>query len=240
MSGRKKGLLLLALCAALLGLTGCVQQYALIPIATVRGRILSNPTGLNKVGIRVNVVGSSTEANPATSDFAFCDVEGDFAVETSRLGRGWVVARGLEYDIGHAPIYFKDYGETQSISRWIPSTSTAELFQKTSGKSRFLVFEDDWGQFSSVHLVGDFCDWKLAGAKALHDDGSLLDVDASASGTQTSGDDAAGDGVWTLYTDVLSSGDQKYGFVFDMDDGTVKRDPYEEDSSSGRSVIRVK
>jgi len=237
----KQRLVLSALMAAVcLSMAGCIQQYALEPVATVAGgRILTSPADGVKVGIRVNMVGTSTDNVPATSDYAFCDVEGDFTLITQRLGRNYVVARGIEYDIGYDNVYLPTFGSSDSVDRLIPATESVTLFKKTAGQALFLVFEQDFGAFTSVHLVGDFNSFAMdANARALHDDGSLIDLDAAAAGMQTSGDYEAGDGVWTLRT-TLPAGEQKYGFIFDQE-GSAKRDPYEEKSSSSKSVIIVK
>ncbi len=231
-------LVILVLLVACLS-AGCIQQYALEPVVTVAGgRINTSPADGNRVGIRVNMVGTSTDNVPGTSDYAFCDVEGDFTLVTQRLGRGYVVARGTNYDIGYDNVYFKEYGDSDSLDRLIPATDTVTLFEKTPGEALFIVFEQDFGAFTSVDLVGDFNGMKLnADARALHDDGSLIDLDAETPGMQTSGDYEAGDGVWTLRT-KLDSGEQKYGFVFDKE-GDVHRDPYEEKEDDD-SVIIVK
>jgi hypothetical protein len=232
-------LIILIVFVACLG-AGCIQQYALEPIVTVAGgRINTSPAGGRKVGIRVNMVGTSTDNEPGTSDYAFCDVEGDFTLVTQRLGRGYVVARGDDYDIGYDNVYLPKYGDTDSVDRLIPATDSVTLFTKTPGEALFLVFEQDFGTFTSVDLVGDFNGMALnADARAMHDDGSLIDLDATTDGMQTSGDYEAGDGVWTLRT-KLDAGDQSYGFVFNKE-GDVHRDPYEEKSSSSKSVISVK
>lgn len=233
---------LVALVFSFLGLfgAGCVQEYALEPVATVvGGRIRTSPEGGSTVGVRVNMVGTSTDQVPATADYTFCDVEGDFTLTTQRLGRNYVVARGIEYDLGYDNVYLPTFGSSDSVDRLIPATETVTLFAKTKGSALFLVFEQDFGAFTSCDLVGDFNGFKMdSSARALHDDGSLVDLDPLTAGMQTSGDYAAGDGVWTLRTS-LSSGDQKYGFVFDKT-GDTRRDPYEEKSASGKSVIVVK
>ena len=89
---------------------GCIQDYALEPIATVvGGRIGTDPSGGNVIGIRVNMVGTTTDQEPGTPDYDFCDVEGDFLLKTQRLGRGWVVARGIDYDIGYDNVYLPTF-----------------------------------------------------------------------------------------------------------------------------------
>ena len=239
-------LVLLASALATAG-AGCVQEIALEPVATVvGGRIGTDPAGGNVVGVRVNMVGTSTDQVPATSDYTFCDVEGDFTLKTQRLGRGWVVARGVEYDIGYDNVYLKEFGSQDSVDRLIPATDTVTLFKKKAGEALFVVFEQDFGPFESCHLVGDFNDFKMdSEARALHDDGSLFDIDPGKDGKQVSGDYEAGDGVWTLRTE-LPSGEQHYGFVFDQNGDDIRRDPYEEkdDKASAtdrhESVILVK
>jgi len=229
----------LAVAMLLWGLCGCIQEAALEPIGTVSARVVTDPSELIKVGIRVNMVGTSSHLEPATSDYAFCDVEGDFTMKTQRMGRGFVVARGVNYDIGFDNIYLENFGSSDSVDRLIPATDSPMLFEKVEGDALFLVFEQDFGSFDQVHLVGDFNDWELADSRALHDDGSIFDIDVVEPGMQTSGDYAAGDGVWTLRT-KLDSEDQEYGFIFDQDEDDVYRDPYEEKSHKGKSVIEVK
>ena len=234
-----------AVVAILLGSSGCVQEYALEPVALVKGnRIEVDVDGGIKAGIRVNMVGTSVENVPGTSAYAMCDVEGDFTMRTKRLGRGYVVARGVEYDIGFDNIYLEEYGTTESIDRLIPATDTVTLFKKTPGEALFLVFEQDFGDFQSVHLVGDFNDFEMnEHARALHDDGSLVDLEPLEPGMQVSGDYEAGDGVWTLRT-KLESGEQEYGFIFDQE-GDYHVDPYQEKGDGdpydySKSIIIVK
>lgn len=225
--------------------SGCVQEYALEPVAVVKGsRIEVDVEGGIKAGIRVNMVGTAVENMPGTNAYAMCDVQGDFTMRTQRLGRGYVVARGVEYDIGFDNVYLEDYGSTDSIDRLIPATDSVTLFAKTPGEALFLVFEQDFGDFDSVHLVGDFNDFKMdENARALHDDGSLVDLDTLTPGMQVSGDYEAGDGVWTLRTQ-LDSGEQEYGFIFDQE-GDYHPDPYQEKGDGdpydwGKSIIVVK
>ena len=228
------------------GTSGCVQEYALEPIAIVKGkRIEVSPAGLNKIQIRVNMVGTSSQNYPGTSDYAMVDVEGDFTLRTRRLGRGYVVARGVDYDIGFDNIYLDEFGAVDSLDRLIPATDSVTLYQKTPGEALFLVFEEDFDPFTSVHLVGDFNDFEVdKNARALHDDGSLVDLDPIAPGIQVSGDYEAGDKVWTLRT-KLDAGEQKYGFIFDQE-GDFRFDPYSEKTETDwtgtvtESVIVVK
>ena len=217
--------------------SGCIQEYALEPVVTISGgRIETSPAGGNKVGVRVNMVGTSSDNVPGTSDYAFCDVEGDFTLVTQRLGRGYVVARGIDYDIGYDNVYLPDYGDSDSLDRLIPATETVTLFEKTPGEALFLVFEQDFGAFSSCDLVGDFNGMSFnEDARALHDDGSIVDLDAEQEGMQVSGDYEAGDGVWTLRTE-LPAGEHKYGFVFDKD-GVVHNDPYAEKYDDDSFII---
>jgi hypothetical protein len=238
---------ILSVIVVLLGLvsSGCVQEYALEPVALVKGkRIEVSPAGLNKIQIRVNMVGTCSNNVPGTSDYALVDVEGDFTLRTRRLGRGWVVARGVDYDIGFDNVYLDEFGVTDSLDRLIPATDSVTLYQKTAGEALFLVFEQDFGDFQSVHLVGDFNDFKMdENARALHDDGSLVDLEPFVSGMQVSGDYEAGDGVWTLRT-KLDSGEQKYAFIFDQE-GDYKVDPYQEKGSGdpydySKSIIVIK
>ncbi len=230
---------LVVVLAMLVSTSGCIQQFTLQEEGVVKGRIETVPSGGRKTGIRVNVVGTTKNHTPATSDYDYCDTEGDFAVTTSRLGKGWIVARGKYYDIGYGRYELKEGGDTASVSRLIPSTGGVELFEKKSGEALFVAFEEDFGKVTSIHLVGSFNGFKLAGARALHDDGSLFDIDPDTPGMQVSGDYAAGDGVWTLRT-TLPSGYQQYGFMINRDESKIYRDPYEESSSSGHSVIYVK
>lgn len=229
---------------ALLSLGCSVQEAALIKVAFVQDRI-AVPAGMRAITIRVNRVATSSELTPVTAETSFCDVEGDFTLKTNRIGPGYVVARGPEFDIGYAPVFIEDYAQTVSLGQLIPSSSPA-LVAKTPGSSLFVLFAEDFeyeygGEITSVDLVGptkfDLDDT----AQPMYDDGSLVDIDPLTDGVQTSGDFAAGDGVWTIRTTRFPAGKQKYGFFLNKDtDRGLQRDLYEEGSSSGKSVILVK
>lgn len=223
---------------------GCsVQEVALIQAAFVQDRI-AVPAGQRAITIRVNRVGTSREHEPVTAETSFCDVEGDFTLKTTKIGPGFVVARGPEFDVGYAPVFIEDYADIVSLGQLIPSTTPA-LISKTPGSSLFVLFEEDfeglYGDITSVDLVGPDSFDLDDKAQAMHDDGSLVDIDPITPGTQTSGDFAAGDGVWTLRTDSFPAGKQQYGFFLNKDtDKGLQRDLYEEGNDDGHSLILVK
>lgn len=238
----------LVLAAAAL-LAGCsVQEIALIPVAVIQGRI-TVPDGQRAITIRVNRVGTTTERTPPSAEHAFCDVEGDFVLKTNKLGGGFIVARGVEFDMGYAPVFLEEYGTTLEVERLLPSTGAVELFAKTPGSSLFTVFEEDFepdfGEITSIDLVGvpdpvsGSPDFELDNrAIPLHDDGSLFDIDPLTAGVQTSGDVAAGDGVWTVRTRAFPSGQQLYGFYINKNTTLgVQRDPYEESSVETSATV---
>lgn len=246
MTTKPKTLLLGLLTPLLLVALGCtVQEIALIQTSIVRGTI-GVPPGMRAVQIRVNRVGTTTERTPVSAETAFTDVQGDFLLETNRIGGGYVVARGIDYDIAFAPVFFEEYGETLSVEQWQPQTGPM-LAAKTPGSSLFLLFEEDFepdfGPIDRVDLVGPASFSLDETALPLHDDGSLVDIDPVTPGMQVSGDVAAGDKIWTLRVtgDRFPAGTQRYGFFINENlDLGLQRDPYEESSVSGRSAILVK
>jgi hypothetical protein len=251
------GAVLLALASVLLG--GCIQDGVVMLTSVVKQRI-TVPVPLSTVGIRVNLVGSSTNYNrlrimgpfPNSSDLGFCDVEGDFQIETRLLDRHFVVARGDAYDIGYGIVHLPDHGQTIETfevnldsARFGSSdprltNSVHELIPKTASTAVFVLFAEDFGPLSSVEVVGDFNDFDPRnGARPLYDDGSQFDIDPATVGMQVSGDRIAGDGAWTRIDATFTAGDLGYGFVLNKDD-LIRRDPYEERNDSGHSMISIK
>lgn len=239
-----KPTLLLALALPVLALLGCsVQEAALIKVSFVQDRI-EVPEGMNKITIRVNRVGTTRRREPVSAETTFCDVEGDFTLKTAKIGGGFVVARGPEYDIAFSEVFIEEFGETVSVPVLNPQSSTA-LVAKTPGEALFLAFEEDWesafGEVTSVDVVFEPADFDLTpDAVPLLDDGSLVDLDPTMAGDQVSGDHAAGDGVWTRRVTGLEAGMQQYAFFINKnEDRGAQRDPYEE-GSDDQSVILVK
>lgn len=251
------GAVLLALASVLLG--GCIQDGVVALTSVIKQRI-TVPAPLSTVGIRANLVGSSTNYNrlrimgpfPNSSDLGFCDVEGDFQIETRLLDRHFVVARGDAYDLGYGIVHLPDHGQTIETfevnldsARFGSSdprltNSVHELIPKTASTAVFVLFAEDFGPLSTVELVGDFNKFDPRdGARPLWDDGSQFDIDPATPGTQVSGDRIAGDGAWTRIDASFTAGDLGYGFVLNKDD-LVRRDPYEERNDSGHSMIKVK
>lgn len=238
-----KPTLLLALALPVLALLGCsVQEAALIKVSYVQDRI-EVPAGMRAITIRVNRVGTTRRREPVSAETTFCDVEGDFTLKTTKIGGGFVVARGPEYDIGFSPVFIEEFGETVSVPVLNPASSTA-LIAKTPGEALFLAFEEDWeptfGEVTSVDVQFSSFSNLAADATPLLDDGSLVDLDPLMAGDQVSGDFAAGDGVWTRRVTGLSAGQQNYAFFINKnEDRGAQRDPYEE-GSDDQSVILVK
>lgn len=239
-----KSILLLALAMPVLLLLGCsIQEAALIKVSFVQDRI-EVPQGMSAITIRVNRVGTTRRREPVSAETTFCDVEGDFTLKTARIGGGFVVARGPEYDIAFSEVFIEEFGETVSVPVLNPQTSTA-LVAKTPGEALFLAFEEDWepvfGEVDSVDVVFEAADFELTpDAVPLLDDGSLVDLDPVAPGMQVSGDFAAGDGVFTRRVADLAAGQQQYAFFINKnEDRGAQRDPYEE-GSDDESVILVK
>lgn len=231
------------LLASLLSLGCSVQEAALIKVAFVQDRI-AVPAGMRAVTIRVNRVGTTRRREPVSAETSFCDVQGDFTLKTTRIGPGFVVARGPEYDISYVPLFIEDYGETVSLGRLLPAT-TVEMLPKTPGSSLFLLFEEDFerdfGAVTEVDLVGPTSFDLDPDALPMHDDGSMIDIDPVTAGMQVSGDFAAGDGVWTVRTTRFPAGMQPYGFFVNKNETLgYQRDPYEESSDDDRSLILVK
>jgi hypothetical protein len=235
--------LLLALALPVLALLGCsVQEAALIKVSFVQDRI-EVPAGMNKITIRVNRVGTTRRRTPVSAETTFCDVEGDFTLKTAKIGGGFVVARGPEYDIAFAEVFIEEFGETVSVPVLNPQSSTA-LVAKTPGEALFLAFEEDWepvfGEVTSVDVQFSSFSNLEPDATPLLDDGSLVDLDPTMPGDQVSGDFAAGDGVWTRRVTGLDAGMQNYAFFINKnEDRGAQRDPYEE-GSDDQSVILVK
>lgn len=244
-------------------LSGCVQDTVVVERSNVAGRIRI-PQGFSAVGIRANIVGTGTNLNriellgpaPGSSELGFSDVEGDFSIETKVLGRHYVVARGVNYDIGFGTVVVPRFTDTFTVSELdsasIPPNDPRltdgfnDLVPKTPGQAVFLVFKADFGDFQSADIVGDFNNFDPAdGVIAVHDDGSQFDVDETQPGTQVSGDRVAGDGVFTRvssdarFAEFAGDGGMKYGIIINKDE-RVRRDPYEEKSSRGRSVILIR
>jgi hypothetical protein len=241
-AGFKQLAVLTSLLLVLVSLGCSVQELALIKVAFVQDRI-AVPTGQRALTIRVNRVGTWRQLTPVTAETSFCDVEGDFTLKTTKIGPGFVVARGTEFDIGYAPVFIENFGDTVSLGQLIPATSPA-LIAKTPGESLFVLFEEDfepeYGKITSVDLVGPTTFELDVWATSMFDDGSLVDIDPATAGVQTSGDFAAGDGVWTVRTTKFPAGKQQYGFFLNKDDlRGLQRDPYEE-ASDDHSVILVK
>ncbi|MBI4870746.1 MAG: hypothetical protein HY814_04180 [Candidatus Riflebacteria bacterium] len=243
-------LLALALLAAMPMTAGCIQDGIVAPTSVIQAR-LTVPAGLSTVGIRANLVGSGTNFNrvrilgpfPNSSDLGFCDVEGDFTIETRHADRHFVVARGANYDLGYGIVYIPAAGQTIDVfevnldSARFGSTdprltdSLHELIPKTAATAVFVVFAEDFGPLSTVEVVGDFNSFDpRKNARPLWDDGSQFDIDPATAGTQVSGDRVAGDGAWTRIDTTMPSGELHYGFVINKDD-LIRSDPYEEKSS---------
>lgn len=260
---RLAGVALLIATASLIA-SGCIQEGLVTPTSVFKHRI-AVPFPNSTIGIRVNLVGSGTNFNrlrilgpfPASQDLGFCDVEGDFSIETRKLGRHFVCARGVNYDLGYGIVNIPAHGETiETFETNIDSArfaatdprltdSVHQLVPKTAATAVFVLFAEDFGPLSSVEVVGDFNKFDPRnGARPLFDDGSQFDTDPSAPGTQTSGDRIAGDGAWTRIDATFgsfagSTDGMKYGFVINKDD-LIRRDPYEELEDGGRSIILIK
>lgn len=240
-----RGALAALVALAFLVLAGCsVQEAALIKVAFIQDRI-AVPAGTRAVTIRVNRVGTTRRLEPVSAETSFCDVEGDFTLKTTKIGRGHVVARGPEFEIAYAPVFIEEFGEVVDLGQLIPSTSV-ELSLKATDTSLFLVFEEDWeeafGEVTQVDLVGPDSFALDDQARPMYDDGSELDIDHVTPGIQRSGDFARGDGIWTLRVDRAGfpAGERRYGFFINKNEERgIQRDPYEESSSGGRSVILV-
>jgi len=147
-----------------------------------------------------------------------------------------------------SPDFFYPFTGVDSPPQKVPKK--LGMVRKTPGKARFMFIAEDSEilkntlqpshqpqPLGTVSVTGDWNEFNLtqedvdsaSGARFLYDDGSLIHPE--------SGDDIAGDGIYTRVLD-LTPGNHTYAF---MVNGIFMfyRDPYEETSKQVRAVVRI-
>jgi len=242
-------------------LKGQIVPVGISPVTTTTTSgsvIITVNTTVPTVGVRLNTVGSGTNVSlinpigplPGSSEYAFATVTGDWTLNTTRLGHRRVVARGIYYDVGWGDFYPDAFNSeflsvnlnsvTIPLDSPLRTVADNHLLVKAPGRAAFVLFAEDFTIGStpvkSVRLILDKFDNAAVGYN-VPDDGSQ-DAQTDHPPDTYSGDLSGGDGIFTRVLTGLTAGEHQYGFVIN-NDGTIRRDPYEEKAADDHSVLIV-
>ncbi|HOT28347.1 MAG TPA: carboxypeptidase-like regulatory domain-containing protein [Candidatus Ozemobacteraceae bacterium] len=223
MKRRARALLFFLLLAAAMLSTGCIQEALVIPVATVKGKVVV-PAGQTPLGIRVTVAG-----NPNVKSYV--NEKGEYKLEFTRAGRYLLVARGANFDV--------DFIWVDAILEETVTASDISLSEKITGEAKWIATTVDFPGATNFKIKSINPKW-ATDTVAMTDDGS-------------GGDKYAGDGIYTLRLRNLPTGSQLYTLLYtgkapeDSDDEDkdeikerdAKKDPHHENERIGNSEIIV-
>lgn len=223
MKQRARALLFFLLLAVATFSTGCVQEALVIPVATVKGKVVV-PAGQTPLGIRVTVAG-----NPNVKTYV--NEKGEYKLEFTRTGRYLVVARGANFDV--------DFIWVDAVLEETVTASDINLPEKITGEAKWIATTVDFPGATNFKIKSISPKW-ATDTVALVDDGS-------------GGDKYAGDGIYTLRLRNLPTGSQLYTVLYtgkapedseDEDKDEIKerdaeKDPHQENERTGKSEIII-
>jgi hypothetical protein len=140
--------------------------------------------------------------------------DGSYALPMEGNGKEFLVFRSTTFHIRAIPV--------DLTTMPIYDVPTVTLAAKAAGEVKFVLIKTDFQDVTNPAVVADFTNWQ---PQALYDDG-------------THGDEAAGDGVYTLLKTGVAPGYHKY--AFNITSTNQVRDPYEESGDSQYSIVLVK
>ena len=142
------------------------------------------------------------------------DSDGKYSMPMEGNGKEYLVFRSTTFHIRAIPV---DLSTTPIYD--VPTTT---LSAKAAGEAKFILVKKDFQEVINPTVVTDYNNWQ---PQALYDDG-------------THGDEAAGDGVYTLVQTGVAPGYHKY--AFNITSTNQVRDPYQESGDSKYSILLVK
>ncbi|MFZ2955636.1 MAG: choice-of-anchor X domain-containing protein [Candidatus Ozemobacteraceae bacterium] len=144
----------------------------------------------------------------------FLNADGTYDMPMEGNGREYLVFRNPAFDIRPIPVNL-----TTVALYEVPDTA---LSGKLPNTAKFILIKSDFPDVGNPTMVADFNSWQ---PQAMYDDG-------------THGDDASGDGAYTLVVNNVAPGYHKY--AFNVNATSQVRDPYEESGDSQYSILLVK
>lgn len=144
----------------------------------------------------------------------FLNADGTYSMPMEGNGREYLVFRSPVFHIRTRPV------DLSTVT--IYDVPDLALAAKGSGEALFMLVKSDFPEVTNPTLVADFTNWQ---PQPMYDDG-------------THGDEAAGDGVYSLLKTGVSPGYHKY--AFNVTPTAQVRDPYQESGDSQYSILNVK
>ena len=142
------------------------------------------------------------------------DSDGKYSMPMEGNGKEYLVFRSITFHIRAIPV------DLSTIPIFDVPTTT--LSAKAAGEVKFMLIKKDFQDVTNPTVVTDYGNWQ---PQPLYDDG-------------THGDEAAGDGVYTLLQTGVAPGYHKY--AFNITTTNQVRDPYQESGDSQYSIVLVK
>jgi len=164
------------------------------------------------IGVNYSEVSLGTKAG---SRKIYLNSDGTYSIPMEGNGREYLVFRSPNFHVRAIPVNLSTMP--------IYDVPDVVLAAKGAGEAKFILIKSDFQDVAtSPMLVADFTNWQ---PQAMYDDG-------------THGDEAAGDGIYTLYKTGIAPGYHKY--AYNITQTNQVRDPYQESGDSQYSIIQVK
>lgn len=205
-------LLSVALIAAVFN-GGCLQEHLVIPVATVKGKVVV-PPAKDPLGVKITVAGDDKK-------YAFVDELGNFTLEFTKPGRYLLIARGRDYDVNYV---------------WVDAA-----MEKTVSADDIALSEKIVGEALWIATIVDFPDAVKFEVKSLDPKWATQTVAMWDDGTH--GDKFSDDGIFAVRLAGLINGYQRYSLIWThKDDGKTNevKDPHREGERDGKSEIIIK
>lgn len=150
----KKTLLIICLLLVLFTATGCIQKKLVIPVATIKGKIVV-PPGRVPTGVKITIAGESS--------FAYANERGEYSLELRKSGKFLLIARNRKFDLNYVWVdsVLEDEVEAPDIV----------LDDKIVGEALWIATLIDFENAKTIELVPQDPTWEEQYYK-LYDDGT--------------------------------------------------------------------